>query len=118
MFIATRIIVVGWRFRRSMGFGPFRLNMSKSGIGYSWGIPGIRVSTSPNGRRYLWLSLPGTGLAWSKEIGRTASQSRTQPLQRQPHGTRVRKAIKEQNQRPENIDRPVINLNLDRSRKR
>ena len=108
---------MGWRFRRSMGFGPFRLNMSKSGIGYSWGIPGIRVSTSPNGRRYLWLSLPGTGLAWSKEIGNSTKESQAKPLQRQPQGTRVRRAIKEQNQRLENIDRPVITLNLDRNRK-
>lgn len=101
---------MGWRFRRSMGFGPFRLNMSKSGIGYSWGIPGIRVSTSPNGRRYLWLSLPGTGFAWSKEIGRAQVQTQSSPMQRQPKGTKVRAAIREQNQQPENVDRPVLNI--------
>jgi|688.fasta_scaffold28627_4 hypothetical protein len=101
---------MGWRFRRSVGLGPLRLNMSKSGLGYSWGVPGIRVSTTPNGRRYLWLSLPGTGLAWSKEIGRKPIQSSSTPLQRQPSGTKVRKAIKEQRQLPENVERPILNI--------
>ena len=101
---------MGWRFRRSIGFGPLRWNLSKSGIGYSWGIPGIRVSTTPNGRRYLWLSLPGTGLAWSKEIGGASTQPGSSPLQRQPGRTKVRAAIKQQRQLPENVKRPTIDL--------
>lgn len=84
--------------------------MSKGGVGYSWGIPGIRVSTTPNGRRYLWLSLPGTGLAWSKEIGRTSVQTSSTPLQRQPSGTKVRQAIKTQRQLPENVERPTLDI--------
>jgi hypothetical protein len=84
--------------------------MSKSGIGHSWGIPGVRVSTTPNGRRYLWLSLPGTGLAWSKEIGRKTIQSTSSPLQRQPSGTKARQAIKDQRVLPENTERPVLQI--------
>ena len=101
---------MGWRFRRSVGIGPLRWNLSKSGIGYSWGVPGIRVSTTPNGRRYLWLSLPGTGLAWSKEIGGASTQPGSSPLQRQPGRTKVRAAIKQQRQLPENVERPTIDL--------
>jgi hypothetical protein len=101
---------MGWRFRRSIGIGPLRWNLSKSGVGYSVGVPGIRVSTSPNGRRYLWLSLPGTGLAWSKEIGRVSSVPSKKRIQRVPSGTKVKQAIREiQSVATENV-RPTIDL--------
>lgn len=30
---------MGWRFRKSINLGlGFRINLSKSGIGYSWGV--------------------------------------------------------------------------------
>jgi hypothetical protein len=29
---------MGWYFRRAIGFGPFRLNLSKSGLGWSVGV--------------------------------------------------------------------------------
>jgi len=105
---------MGWRFRRSLRFGPFRLNMSKSGVGYSWGVPGVRVSTSPNGRRYLWLSIPGTGLSWSKEIGGMVDGPAPRPIQRQPRGTRVRSAIKETHRRNQvgttTDGRPIVDI--------
>lgn len=59
---------VGWRWRRSVGVGPFRYTLSKRGIGYSVGVPGCRVSTTPDGRRYLVLSVPGTGFSWWKRL--------------------------------------------------
>ena len=36
---------MGWRLRKSinLGFG-FKINLSKSGIGYSWGFPGYRTT--------------------------------------------------------------------------
>jgi hypothetical protein len=100
-----------------MRFGPLRLNASKSGIGYSWGIPGIRVSTSPAGKRYLWLSIPGTGLAWSKEIGRRTpgpSQQRGS-LSRLPKGTKVKQAIQDHNATPKeaNVGEPLTRPMLD-----
>ena len=57
---------MGWRYRRSINAGPLRLNLSKRGVGYSLGIPGCRVSTHVDGRRYLVLSVPGTGISWWK----------------------------------------------------
>jgi hypothetical protein len=105
---------MGWRFRRSIGLGPLRLNMSKSGVGYSWGVPGIRVSTSPNGRRYLWLSIPGTGLSWSKELRNPTAGTKRGPVNRQANKTRVRDAIKRthlENQVGTTADgRPVIDI--------
>jgi hypothetical protein len=40
---------MGFFYRKSVGFGPIRLNFSKSGIGVSAGVRGARVSTGPRG---------------------------------------------------------------------
>ena len=36
-------------FRKALTFGPFRLNLSKSGLGLSVGITGLRVGIGPTG---------------------------------------------------------------------
>jgi len=56
---------MGWSFRRSLRFGPFRFNFSKSGIGYSIGGPGFRTGVRPCGRRYTRVGIPGTGVSYS-----------------------------------------------------
>jgi hypothetical protein len=53
---------MAWRFRRSLKFGLFRLNFSKSGIGYSAGIRGFRIGKTAKGTPYTAASIPGTGL--------------------------------------------------------
>lgn len=53
---------MGWSFRRSIGFGPVRVNLSKSGVGYSVGGKGFRTGVRSNGRRYTYTSIPGTGI--------------------------------------------------------
>ena len=40
---------MGWYLRKSLGFGPFRLNLSKSGLGYSFGVKGARIGVGPRG---------------------------------------------------------------------
>lgn len=42
---------MGWYLRKSFPFGPLRINLSKSGIGASVGVKGLRVSTGPKGRQ-------------------------------------------------------------------
>jgi hypothetical protein len=49
---------MGWYFRKSLNFGPFRVNLSKSGIGFSTGVRGARVSTGPRGT-YIHLGSHG-----------------------------------------------------------
>lgn len=44
---------MGIYFRKSKAFGPLRVNLSKSGVGLSFGIPGLRVGTSPRGGLYV-----------------------------------------------------------------
>lgn len=60
---------MGWSFRRSVNIGPFRLNLSKSGVGYSMGGGGFRTGVRPNGRRYSRMSIPGTGIYYTSTHG-------------------------------------------------
>lgn len=63
---------MGWRFRRTLSMGGFRWTLSKSGVGGSWGLAGIlRFGLSPDGRRYVSVRVPGTGVSWVKYYGRT-----------------------------------------------
>ena len=57
---------MGWYFRRSKSFGPFRLNLSKRGIGWSVGTRGLRVGRSATGRKTTHVSIPGTGLGYRR----------------------------------------------------
>jgi hypothetical protein len=42
---------MGWYLKKSLAFGPLRLNLSKSGIGASVGVRGLRVSAGAKGRQ-------------------------------------------------------------------
>src|SRR5437764_3769725 len=42
---------MGFSFRKSIKFGAFRLNLSKSGVGVSTGVKGARSSTGPSGTK-------------------------------------------------------------------
>lgn len=55
---------MGFFYRRSLRLGPFRINLSKSGVGYSIGGRGFRAGVDARGRRYTSASLPGTGLGY------------------------------------------------------
>jgi hypothetical protein len=55
---------MGFIYRKSVNFGPFRVNLSKSGVGYSVGGKGFRAGTSARGRRYSAFSIPGTGVGY------------------------------------------------------
>lgn len=56
---------MGFFFRKSVNVGPFRLNLSKSGVGYSVGTKGVRLGRSARGRNYTTFGLPGTGVGYS-----------------------------------------------------
>lgn len=40
---------MGWYFRKSFNAGPFKLNLSRSGLGASFGVKGLRVGAGPRG---------------------------------------------------------------------
>lgn len=60
---------MGFRFRKSIKCGPFRLNLSKKGIGWSAGVPGFRFTQKAGGGHRTTASIPGTGLSYVKESG-------------------------------------------------
>src|SRR5690349_15613097 len=47
--VAERNGVMGWYLRKSLRLGPLRINLSKSGVGGSVGVTGLRVGTGPKG---------------------------------------------------------------------
>lgn len=57
------------RYRKSTKIGPFRINVSKSGVGWSFGTKGYRYTKMANGRTRVTKSIPGTGISWVKEEG-------------------------------------------------
>ena len=59
---------MGLRFRKSFSIGPLRINISKSGIGFSLGVKGFRVSRSAKGKMTATASLPGTGLSHVQDL--------------------------------------------------
>ena len=61
---------MGWRLRKNINLGlGFRINLSKSGIGYSWGGPGYRITKMANGGNRTTYSLPGTGISHIEQNG-------------------------------------------------
>ena len=60
---------MAFRFRKSIGRGPFRINISKSGIGTSIGCKGYRVTKKAGGGFRSTASIPGTGLSYVSESG-------------------------------------------------
>lgn len=62
-------VYMGYRFRKSINLGGgFKINLSKSGIGYSWGIPGLRYTKLANGRERHTYSIPGTGISYVEDV--------------------------------------------------
>lgn len=59
---------MGFRLRKSINLGHgVRVNLSKSGIGYSVGAPGLRVTKTAKGRIRTTASVPGTGISYVSE---------------------------------------------------
>lgn len=61
---------MGFRFRKSKNLGNFRLNLSKSGIGYSYGVKGFRRTHKAGGGTRTTMSIPGTGISHVTETGK------------------------------------------------
>lgn len=68
---------MAWRFRKSarLPLG-FRLNASKSGLGFSWGFRGFRIGRDAKGRTVRTLSIPGTGV-FNRQVISTACSRAT-----------------------------------------
>jgi hypothetical protein len=70
---------VGFYLRKSLKAGPFRFNLSKSGIGVSAGVPGFRIGTGPRGN-YVHMGRNGIYYRASLNGRRATSSPRRGPL--------------------------------------
>ena len=66
---------MGFRFKKSINAGPVRVNFSKSGVGYSVGGKGFRVTKKANGGVRTTASIPGTGVSYVKDSGSGKGQT-------------------------------------------
>ena len=57
---------MGFSYRKSVKMGPFRVTASKSGISYSAGVKGARITKRADGKVQTTLSARGTGLRYTK----------------------------------------------------
>ena len=72
---------MGFRYRKSINFGGgFRINLSKSGVGYSWVTKGYRITKTASGKTRRTYSIPGTGLSYVSETrqNRNSQRNRSQ----------------------------------------
>lgn len=77
-YLLKGVISLGFRFRKSVNLGGgFRINLSKSGVGYSWGVKGYRITKTAHGKTRKTYSIPGTGISYSEQIGNGYSKSTT-----------------------------------------
>ncbi|RXJ98692.1 hypothetical protein CRV02_13150 [Arcobacter sp. CECT 8989] len=58
-----------WIKRFNFG-GGFRGSLNKNGLGFSWGIPGIRIGISPSGYKWIYITIPGTGIGFYKRFSK------------------------------------------------
>ena len=57
---------MGFYIRKSIKAGPFRFNLSKSGLGVSAGVPGFRVGTGPRGN---YVHMGRNGIYYRASLG-------------------------------------------------
>jgi len=74
---------MGWYFRKSFGFGPLRVNLSKSGVGYSLGVRGARIGANARG---TYIRMGRSGIYYQKYLQTKSlgAQTRSVPVQPQP----------------------------------
>ena len=66
---------MAWRwYKRLRLFSGLNANLSRNGVGWSWGIGFIRVGISPNGKRWVSIGVPGTGFRYLKYLNSTSQQ--------------------------------------------
>lgn len=65
---------MGFYIRKSVKAGPFRFNLSKSGVGVSVGVPGFRLGASPRGN---YVHMGANGIYYHASVGAQTDPIRT-----------------------------------------
>ena len=61
---------MGFYIKKGFNFGPIRVNLSKSGVGFSLGAKGLRIGSGPKGN---YLHAGKAGLYYRKSLASTWS---------------------------------------------
>ena len=61
---------MGFYIKKGFNLGPVRINLSKSGVGFSLGTKGARIGSGPKGN---YVHLGRKGLYYRKSIGKSAT---------------------------------------------
>ena len=72
---------MGFYLRKSIRVGPFRFNLSKSGIGVSVGVKGLRFGTGPQGN---YVHMGRGGLYYRATIPAASKSNRPPRLPLEP----------------------------------
>ena len=75
---------MGFYVRKSVAVGPFRFNLSGSGVGMSVGVRGMRVGTGPHGN---YVRIGRGGVYYQQTFHTPAAPARVVPLPAIPGGT-------------------------------
>jgi DNA polymerase-3 subunit epsilon len=72
----TGTVDMGFYVRKSLRAGPFRFNLSKSGLGVSAGVPGFRIGTGPRGN---YVHVGAHGVYYRASLGGAKKGATTAP---------------------------------------
>ena len=72
---------MGIYFRKSVRVGPFKFNLSKTGIVVSAGIKGLRVETRPRGN---YVHIGAGGFYYKKSFSSTNTNDEVLPINHRP----------------------------------
>lgn len=90
---------MGFYLRKSISVGPLRFNLSKSGIGVSTGIKGLRVGVGPRGN---YVHMGRNGLYYRATLPYSSNQNKTHQFQSRP--------IVENFQIPDGTHAPLVEI--------
>lgn len=66
---------MGMRFRKSKKIGGLRINLSKSGVGFSVGAKGARYTKKAGGGTRTTVGIPGSGIGYVKDSSKRKYKS-------------------------------------------
>ena len=72
-----------FRFRRRVGLPGLHLNLSRSGVSATVGLPGFRLTLGK--RPAINVGIPGTGISFRESLGSTRPAAPTPPATRHVH---------------------------------
>ena len=96
---------MGFRYRKSVKLGPFRATVSKTGVSYSAGVKGARVTKRADGRVQTTLSVPRTGASYVSTAKR--SQKPSTPSKPAPRPVAARPAKPAKPAKPARPPKPL-----------